>query len=52
MIGQGVYSIFVMIFVFFIPESPRWLLANGRREEALAFCGSTTCSRVATFSHI
>jgi len=37
MIGQGSYSIAVMVFVFFIPESPRWLLANGRRDEALAF---------------
>ena len=37
MIGQGSYSVMVMIFVWFIPESPRWLLANGRRDEALAF---------------
>lgn len=31
---QAVSSIFQIIMVFFMPESPRWLVYNNRREEA------------------
>ncbi|KAF9477693.1 general substrate transporter [Pholiota conissans] len=34
---QCVPSVFVLFVVFFLPETPRWLLANGREEEAKAF---------------
>ncbi|KZS98016.1 general substrate transporter [Sistotremastrum niveocremeum HHB9708] len=37
LIFQAVPSLIVMISVFFLPESPRWLLANSRDDEALAF---------------
>jgi len=37
LIFQAVPSLIVMVCVFFIPESPRWQLANSRDEEALAF---------------
>ncbi|CDZ97895.1 lactose permease [Phaffia rhodozyma] len=37
LIFQGAPCFIVMICVFFIPESPRWLMQNGRNEEALAF---------------
>lgn len=34
---QGVYGLLVALLVFTVPESPRWLMQNGRSEEALAF---------------
>jgi hypothetical protein len=37
LIMQAFACIIVMIFVFFIPESPRYLMANGREAEAIAF---------------
>lgn len=32
---QMTFSGFIALLVFFIPESPRWLVANDRQEEAL-----------------
>ena len=31
---QGLPSILVMVFVWFIPESPRWFVAQGELEKA------------------
>lgn len=31
---QGLPSIIQLVFVWFVPESPRWLMAKGRTEEA------------------
>lgn len=36
-ICQCFASVIVIIAVWFIPESPRWLMAHGRDEEAIAF---------------
>jgi MFS family permease len=32
---QMIYSGFVILGIFFLPESPRWLIAHDRQEEAL-----------------
>ncbi|KAF8528705.1 putative MFS lactose permease [Gautieria morchelliformis] len=37
LIFQAVPSLVVIVFVWFLPESPRWLVANSRDGEALAF---------------
>lgn len=37
MIVQALACVVVISAVWFIPESPRFLMANGREEEAVAF---------------
>ncbi|KDQ17763.1 hypothetical protein BOTBODRAFT_582547 [Botryobasidium botryosum FD-172 SS1] len=37
LIFQAVPSAVVIISVWFLPESPRWLMANGKDEQAMAF---------------
>ncbi|KAF4550281.1 Sugar (and other) transporter-like protein 21 [Elsinoe fawcettii] len=32
---QGIFSVIQLAFIFWIPESPRWLLSKDRNEEAL-----------------
>jgi len=34
---QAFPSVIVVISVFFLPESPRWMVANDRDDEAMAF---------------
>ncbi|KAH8701536.1 general substrate transporter [Talaromyces proteolyticus] len=34
---QGLPSVIQLLFIWFCPESPRWLVSKGRNEEALAF---------------
>lgn len=36
-ICQCFASVIVIVSIWFIPESPRWLMAHGRSEEAIAF---------------
>ncbi|OAG03352.1 general substrate transporter [Paraphaeosphaeria sporulosa] len=38
-LGQALPSIVQLLFIFFIPESPRWLVARGRNQEALNILG-------------
>lgn len=41
---QGLPSIFQMALIWFIPESPRWLINNGRVEEARRFFSKHHCA--------
>lgn len=38
-LGQALPSIVQLVFLVFIPESPRWLVARGRNQEALNILG-------------
>ncbi len=38
---QAVFSIMCMAIMAFVPESPRWLVDNGRRDEALTSIAQT-----------
>lgn len=41
---QGLVSIFQIIFIFFVPESPRWLIANGRTGDATLILSKYHCN--------
>lgn len=38
---QAVFSVMCMAIMAFVPESPRWLVDNGRRDEALTSIAQT-----------
>ncbi|ORX38020.1 general substrate transporter [Kockovaella imperatae] len=40
---QGLPSIIQMLFIFFIPESPRWLVSKGREDQARRVIGQYHC---------
>ncbi|KAL3487866.1 general substrate transporter [Aspergillus germanicus] len=40
---QGLVSISQVVFIFFVPESPRWLIANGRTGDATKILSKYHC---------
>lgn len=53
---QGVPSVIQLIFIFMIPESPRWLVDHGKDEQAIAIltkyhCGGDSSDPLITFEY-